>query len=249
MTTERADLAARLFAGRNRTDIGNEVIEELGYAVYWWNSRENRDGGVTLSMHLNVTSQHVGNNVLLNFPDSSRFPSLYTTNTAKSILSAVISSFEPQRAVWSSSSLTREQAEPDEPLDGGGIAYGQIVGHPAGWATFLADDETTRFDRQALPKTATVERVGNSGSLVLVGDDPANPPLNDVLAVRAAMGYAVPHLDRSAAPSVEPSESPRSAALHGEERGAAPSATADHQEHDQVSEQKRLDSEARREEA
>ncbi|ARG80193.1 Tox-REase-5 domain-containing protein [Mycobacterium kansasii] len=42
-----------------------------------------------------------------------------------------------------------------------------------------------------LPAGATVERLG-TGTLVLLGQDPADPPLRDVLQVRRAMGYEVP---------------------------------------------------------
>lgn len=68
---------------------------------------------------------------------------------------------------------------------------GKLIGHPAGWANFLSDSDSVKFDMALLPAGATVERLG-TGTLVLLGHDPANPPLRDVLQVRRAMGYDVP---------------------------------------------------------
>jgi len=191
VTTDHADLVDRLLVGRNRTDVGNEVIEELGYAVSWWNSRETRDGGVTLRLHLGVTSPHVANSVTLNLPDSRSFPGLYEQSRAGELMLAVIAIFEPDRAVWSSSSMKKAQAEPDQELENGGIAYGQLIGHPAGWATYLSDASNIKFDNRAFPPRVAVDRLG-SGTLVRIGGDPANPPMGDVLAVRVAMGYPLP---------------------------------------------------------
>lgn len=190
VTTEHADLVTRLMAGQNRTDVGNEVIEDLGYSVSWWNSRENRDGGITVSLRLGVTSQFVGNSVVINLPDSSSFPRLYTPAVANAIMSNVISIFEPERAVWTSSDLTKAQAEPDEILDNGGIAYGKLIGHPAGWSNYLADTSPLSFDDALLPRSAKTAHV-DSGTLVTLGNDPTTPRLADVLAVRLSMGYPV----------------------------------------------------------
>ncbi|BCI85515.1 hypothetical protein NIIDMKKI_07210 [Mycobacterium kansasii] len=68
-----------------------------------------------------------------------------------------------------------------------------MIGHPAGWANFLSDSDSVKFDMALLPAGATVERLG-TGTLVLLGQDPADPPLRDVLQVRRAMGYEVPTL-------------------------------------------------------
>ncbi|ARG92305.1 hypothetical protein B1T50_10435, partial [Mycobacterium kansasii] len=55
----------------------------------------------------------------------------------------------------------------------------------------LSDSDSVKFDMALLPAGATVERLG-TGTLVLLGQDPADPPLRDVLQVRRAMGYEVP---------------------------------------------------------
>lgn len=190
VTNDSADIGERLIAGRNRRDTDNEVIEELGYSVYWWNGSDDATA-VKLNISIGVTSQRVNNRVTINLPDSSKAHSLYTLPTALSLLSALIEIFAPNNARWASSDLTTEQCEPDKPLDGGGLAYGTLIGYAAGWATYLADSASAQFDRGLLPRSAEVARVGN-GTLVLIGDDPAHPPLDDVLRVRIAMGYDVP---------------------------------------------------------
>lgn len=191
VTTRHDDLVARLLAGRNRTDVGGQVIEELGYAVTWWNGRDTGDGGVTLRVQQNVTSEYVGNSVVMNLPESRAFPRLYQRNVARKLILTIISIFEPDRAVWATNSLRKAQAEPDRRLEGGGIAYGRLIGYPAGWATFLNYSSDIKFDNTLLPAAAKVDRLG-SGILVTVGDSPGDPQLSDVLAVRTAMGYTLP---------------------------------------------------------
>lgn len=78
------------------------------------------------------------------------------------------------------------------------------MGIPAGWANYLRDDISPAFDAAQLPTTVVVERVGN-GSLVHVGDNPADPVLADVLQVRRAMGYPVPGAEPPVTRSGEPS--------------------------------------------
>lgn len=72
-----------------------------------------------------------------------------------------------------------------------GLAIGRIVGQPAGWATSLADSGPVGFDGSLLPVMTLAQRVGD-GTVILLGDNPANPPINEVLALRAAMGYELP---------------------------------------------------------
>lgn len=55
----------------------------------------------------------------------------------------------------------------------------------------MRDGIEPRFDKAMLPASSTTQRIGG-GTLVVVGDNPAAPPLRDVLAVRRAMGYTVP---------------------------------------------------------
>ena len=42
-------------------------------------------------------------------------------------------------------------------------AYGQLIGHPAGWATYLSDASNIKFDNQAFPPRVAVDRKARRG--------------------------------------------------------------------------------------
>jgi hypothetical protein len=190
VTTDRQDLVERLTAGVTRDDTG-ALIETAGYSVYWWNGDESDAAAITLNMSLGRTSKQVPNSVVFQFPDPTAVPSIYSGRSASNLVLTVLEVFQPDRAVWLDDDSRAAQKNPDRVLPNGGKAIGRLVGHPAGWATYLADSEPIGFNDNLLPTTASAERIG-AGTLVLLGDDPANVPVDDVLAVRAAMGYEVP---------------------------------------------------------
>lgn len=210
VTTEHADLVARLHAGVNRRDDNQEPIEELGYLVGWWNGQDSKNA-VNLSVTLGVTSSRVQNHVVINLPDPQAAPNLYTAAKALEILHALIDVFTPDTAVWTNQTLTAPQKEPNEPLENGGYKLGSLVGIPAGWANYLRDGTSHTFAASQLPTTAIVEQTGN-GSLVHVGDNPAEPAVGDVLQLRRAMGYAVPEAEP---PITQPGKPTSATAAHG----------------------------------
>jgi hypothetical protein len=209
VTTEHADLAARLQAGVNRRDDNHEPIEELGYSISWWNGQDSKNA-VNLSVSLGVTSSVVQNHVVINLPDPQAAPELYTTKKALEILHAVIDVFAPDSAVWTNQTLIAPQKESNEPLENGGYKLGHLVGVPAGWANYLRDGTSLMFGAAQLPAAAVVEQT-DSGSLVRLGDNPADPALDDVLQIRRAMGYPV----RQAEPSGPNLRTPTSASAAG----------------------------------
>ncbi|ETW23722.1 hypothetical protein MGAST_12635 [Mycobacterium gastri 'Wayne'] len=197
VTTNHADLVQRLLDGRHRTDIGRQIMEDMGYSVYWWNGAEDNQAAANLNIH--IAASALGNHVVLDLPESNAVPSLYTRDIAQKILHIFVDIFEPDSALWSNDELLAKQKEPDRPTeDGRGYVSGQLIGQPAGWAIYLNDSNPVKFDTGLLPSGATVELLGN-GMLVTLGSDPANPPISDVLQVRRAMGYPVP--TRQAEPS------------------------------------------------
>jgi hypothetical protein len=190
VTADHADLVRRLLEGRTRGDFDNEVIESLGYSVYWRSGTEDRRAAVTLSVHIGASS--LGNSAVLGLPDPDVVPSLYTRETAHKLVCTLVQLFNPDSVLWSNHDLLDRQKEPDRPSeDGRGYISGALVGEPAGWANYLSDSNPVTFDAALLPTGATVEHLGN-GTLVTLGSDPADPPLDDVLQVRRAMGYEVP---------------------------------------------------------
>ncbi|MDP7707556.1 Imm52 family immunity protein [Mycobacterium sp. TY815] len=188
VTSDHADLVTRLLAGRNRRDTDRLVIEELGYSVSWWNG--NPDASIGLAVRCGQTSPYSTNSLVLNLPESDAIPDLYSPTTASKLLKIVIGIWQPDHAVWTNYELVDKQRQPDQRLENGGIISGQIIGYSSGWANFLSGSDSVKFDLGLLPVAATVERLGN-GTLVTLGNDPANPPLADVFQVRKAMGYPV----------------------------------------------------------
>ncbi len=189
LINDPARLSDLLSSGRNRRDDNGNVIAELGYSIGLWNGDVVSDASVNI--HIGATSQWVQNSVSITLPDPAVRPDLYKYDSARTVLTLIINAFHPDRAVWTNSVLTKQQTEPDSLTDDGGYILGQLVGHPAGWGTFLADESSVMFDQDLLPESAKVERV-NSGLLVIVGDEPGNPSIEDVLQIRRAMGYEVP---------------------------------------------------------
>jgi hypothetical protein len=201
--TDRADdLRSRLLGGLRSTGVHTaDAIEGGGTSLSWWNAADDEAAAAVLAVRLGITTAKMGfNAVTLQLPDSGKVPGLYTPETGRRLVTTIIDIFQPDRANWLTRELERLQKEPDRPQPDGSVAIGRIVGLPAGWATFLRDGEDAGFDRAALPSTAHVERVGD-GTLVTLDGDPANPAVNDVLGVRAAMGYetAAPPLSASSA--------------------------------------------------
>jgi hypothetical protein len=191
VTTDHADLVQRLLDGRHRGDFDHEVIESLGYSLHWWNG----DGDyhrTAVKLYIHVGDSSLGNSVVINLPDPDAVPSLYTYGTAHNLLRTLVQIFDPDLVRWSNHDLHEKQKEPDRPTeDGRGYISGEVVGEPAGWANYLSDSNPVRFDAGLLPASATVEHL-DAGTLVMLGQDPSNPPLDDVFQVRRAMGYEVP---------------------------------------------------------
>ncbi|WP_341457224.1 Imm52 family immunity protein [Mycobacteroides abscessus] len=185
LINDPAQLSDLLRSGQNRRDDDGTVITELGCSIGLWN------GDASINILIGATSQWVQNSLSIVLPDPALRPDLYEYDSARTILSLIINAFHPDRAVWTNSVLTKRQTEPDSLTDDGGYILGQLVGHPAGWGTFLVDESSVVFDPELLPQSAKVERV-NSGALVIVGNEPGNPPIEDVLQIRRAMGYKVP---------------------------------------------------------
>jgi hypothetical protein len=211
VTTEHADLVARLGAGVNRRDDNHEPIEELGYLVGWWNGQGGKSA-INLSVTLGVTSSRVQNHVVINLPDPQAASELYTTKKALEILHALIDTFNPDSAVWTNQDVVAPQKEPNEPLANGGYKLGRLVGVPAGWANYLRDGAALAFEAAQFPAAAVVEQT-RTGSLVHLGDNPADPAVGEVLQVRRAMGYPVSEAEPSAGHPGTPTSATASSGL------------------------------------
>jgi hypothetical protein len=190
VTADHHGLVQRLSAARNRRDDDDQPIEELGFSVSWWNGAE-KTASATLSLGCGAWSPGISNRLVLQLPDSRVRPDLYVPAVARSLVAGVVELLDPDWAVWTNAGLVDKQREPDQQLDNGGYVIGELVGHAAGWANYVSSHDSVALNIAALPESARVEPLA-SGTLVLLGEDPNDPALHDVLAVRRAMGYAVP---------------------------------------------------------
>ena len=221
VTLSDDDLRKRLLAGR----IPGDAPETTGSAVSWWNAAEEAAAAV-LFIRVGITSPKMGTNgVTLRLPDSDKAPGLYTPDTGGRLLSAIIDIFTPDRAVWITTELEKLQKEPNRPLPDGSVEIVGIIGQPAGWATYLRHDQAPSFNTALIPDTASVETIAG-GTLVTLGGDPAHPAVNDIFAVRAAMGYAVAPYEEpeAAAPAASPAPGPSTAPEAKPQERQAPSA-------------------------
>ncbi|MCG5432749.1 hypothetical protein LV457_10665 [Mycobacterium sp. MYCO198283] len=155
----------------------------------------------------------------LQLPASEGEPSLYSPDTARSLMMTAIEIFTPDHANWMTPDIEQLQKSPNQTLPDGSVKIGVITGRAAGWATYLKDGVDAGFDQTKLPNTAALTPVAN-GTLVTLGDDSVSPPPRDILSVRTAMGYgdAAPESagDQASLPPV--TERPRSAGLSGSEK-------------------------------
>jgi hypothetical protein len=117
VTADHIDLLQRLMAGRNRNEAGGGVIEELGYRVGWWNG-ENKTAA-SMNIQLGATVKWFSNSVVVKLADCAAAPNQYTLKSAQTLLATVITTFSPDRAVFTSSQLTDLQSEPDRPTGKG----------------------------------------------------------------------------------------------------------------------------------
>lgn len=102
--------------GVNRRDVGSDVIEELGFSVGLWN-RARPAVGLSVTAGAYPSFAGVLNSVVLDFPPpEAEAMLLYDPRPAGAILEAVVESWEPDWATWTTHALRSAQgAAPCEP--------------------------------------------------------------------------------------------------------------------------------------
>ena len=168
-------LRAFLLRGRNRTDDGGQVIEELGYSQSLWNGRED-DWEVGTTVTCGVTSSSLPNAVVFDPP----FPTpanteLFRPLMIRGVIEAVVEAWAPQRAKFITNSL-------DEMQDG--LPTPQV-----GWLTYVSAE----IPGEPAPAGAVVRRFGD-GHLIEIGDDPFAVDPAAAQRVREWLGVGIPRL-------------------------------------------------------
>ncbi|MGK5533677.1 Imm52 family immunity protein [Streptomyces sp. URMC 129] len=157
ITVNNEALEALLLAGRSRTDIGGDTIDELGFRASLWN----RD---PLAVSLSTTcGAHPATNSVMNYftltlPEPLEAATeLYEPDVARAVFRAVVEAWSPTWATYASYAMRERQR----------TAPGQPVG---GWLTYL--DGKLGSSTQNRPEVS-VEPFA-SGVLVTAGTDPLN---------------------------------------------------------------------------
>jgi len=165
-------LASVLTVGRKRRD-DRSVIDELGFTVGLWNGS---DISVGLMVTCGASSQRVSNAVVLNFPKAvGAAADLYSLEVADGVLRALVKSWEPMWATWTSNSLRRAQDAPSRT---------PVVG----WLTYLAGERSAEVTRLTVDVSA---RPLANGTLLTIGSSVLDATEEKVTATRQALGVMI----------------------------------------------------------
>jgi hypothetical protein len=169
------ELRGLLLAGQARRDDDRSVMDELGFRVGLW-SGDDAPSGLMVTCGASPRTSAFGNAVVLNLPLAEGAAlSLYRGNVAHLVMAAMVSSWEPSWATFTSHRLRKAQnAEPREVV--------------VGWMTYLGSGRTVAT--ACLPRDVTVETMGD-GRLITIGDDPVAVTESAVTAVRLCLDDAL----------------------------------------------------------
>ena len=100
-----------------RTDVGREIMEDLGFSLSVWNG--NDEQSASFSSTIGGYSQFVGNNAVLRLPIQVAPSTSEEKSFLEGLMKKTVKVFDPDEAVVTSTEfLMRINAE--DPLDGGG---------------------------------------------------------------------------------------------------------------------------------
>jgi hypothetical protein len=141
-----------LAAGRNRTDIGRKVIEDLGFSLNLWNGAPNDDRAASLSFLCGAYSEYVSNTANLSLSTFRSSAALVPNfDLLRNALLILIKHFAPDSGIVSSHAIPVESP------------YTPPPGPDAGWLTYVADKEIPQLDVRGYE----TERVGDAGTLII----------------------------------------------------------------------------------
>ena len=122
-------LSGLLAQGVNRRDVGGDVIEELGYSVGLWN-RARPAVGFSATVGAHPSFMGVLNSVVFDFPrPEAEALRLYEPRVAGAVIDAVVESWEPNWATWTTHAWRSAQK----------VASREPV---VGWMTYLSTSST-----------------------------------------------------------------------------------------------------------
>lgn len=154
-TLDPQKLEELFLKGRNRTDIGREVIADLGFSIRLWNGASQEEAEATVGIHCGCYSERVGNNVLIDLPYQSEGPKW--VQNASSLLALVAEIWRPKWAgIMSERAMREREFGGDRPFVDWMVYVPRLV--------------------EAVPAPGHVETLNGLGSIVVVQPD---PPVGD----------------------------------------------------------------------
>ncbi|MGV9210899.1 Imm52 family immunity protein [Micromonospora sp. RB23] len=155
VATNGEALKELLIGGRNRTDVGGDVIDELGFNVALWNKN-----AVPISFSTTCGASPAMTSIMNYFTLELPAPSdasaeLYDPAVARAVFWAVVESWNPRWATFASYSMRATQAG----------TPGRPVG---GWMTYISGVASTSAVENS---EVSVERFSN-GAVLTAGADP-----------------------------------------------------------------------------
>lgn len=144
-----------LLKGRNRRDIGRQVIEELGFSLSLWSRASDEVAAASIRIHCGCYSKLVGNNVLIDLPSNSARPQW--VKNARALLALVAEVWRPKWAgIMSKRAIKERDYDADYPF--------------VDWMVYVPRAV------QAMPLPSRVEVLKDLGSIIIVQ---ADPPVGD----------------------------------------------------------------------
>lgn len=149
-------LRGLLLKGRNRYDIGREVIEDLGFSLGLWNgAEEEEEEEASVSIHCGCYNDRIGNNVLIDLPCKPE--SLRWAENASTLLTLVAEVWRPKWAgIMSKKAMRERNYDANYPF----VDWMVYVPRPV----------------ESVPPPSRVEVLKGLGSIVVVQPD---PPVGD----------------------------------------------------------------------
>lgn len=173
--TNRACLLDLLEKGRNRKDIGREVIEELGYHVGMWNGAKSKKMvGLDVTCGLYSTAPGIGGNcVIMDLPEE--LGDLQQADRMAGVLTTAATSWEPDWAgILSLEAMSSPNFSPTVPY--------------VDWMLYLSN--TLGYSAK-VSEPSLVQPINSIGQLIVVQQEPVevdNPVhLERVKAVQTAL--------------------------------------------------------------
>lgn len=127
VVTSPEALLELLGKGRHRADDSGAAMEDLGYAVSWWNGED-----AEIRAQIGIRSERMTNVVLLKLGPSSAARAASNATDARDLLAAIADPFDASWGLVKPASLERVP----------GVVSGRP---PAGWVTWLRTAEGERW--------------------------------------------------------------------------------------------------------